>query len=208
MRGQSPSRLSSKRNISSRKSAANSLFHRILPVSLFDPRFCGHKDGSPTRNSPDFNILRAAIRKKDFVRVLSATDPCSLTNADPTRSRSPIKERVRPSKQSSNSLFQKILPVTPFDPRFCGHKIASTARNSNECNILREVIRKIFSRRSQNPDHLPSSPHLQLTAAPAPSPSPRPEHFFHSASSSRRSCRSSPTWPSQCCGVRATCGRL
>lgn len=209
MRGQSPSRLSSKGNAWSRKSAANSLFWKILPVSLFNPRFCGHKDGSLACNYHEFNILRADVRKKEFERILSATDPCSLTNANLTHFRSHFLKNIHPSKQSSNSLFRKILHVSLSDSRFCGHQCISPARNSNESKILRKVIGKIFSPRSHRPnlDHRPPSPrNFQLTAAPAPSPSPRPEHFFRSASSSRRSCRSSPTWPSRCCGVRATCG--
>ena len=209
MRGQSPSRLSSKGNAWSRKSAANSLFWKILPASHLEPRFCGRKSGSPARNYHKFNILRAEIRKKEIVCIVSATEPSSLTNADASDSSPLSVESAHSFKQSSNSLFRKILHVSLSDSRFCGHQCISPARNSNETNILREVIRKIFLADHTLRASIPAPPHgFQLTAAPAPSPCPRPEHFFRSASSSRRSCRSSPTWPSRCCGVRATCGRL
>ena len=209
MRGHSSSRLSSEGNLSTHNSAANSLFWKILPVSPFDPRFCGCKSGSSTRNFHEFNILRTEIRKKEIARIPSAIDSGPLTNTDPTHSSTHSLKNVRTSKGSTNSLFRKILPITPFNPIFCGHESIFPPRNSNESKILREVIRKISRADHTARTSIPAPPPpVQLTAAPAPSPSPRPEHFFRSASSSRRSCRSSPTWPSRCCGVRASCGHL
>jgi hypothetical protein len=209
MRGHSSSRLSSEGNLSTHDSAANSLFWKILPVSPFDPRFCGRKSGSSTSNFHEFNILRTEIRKKEIARIPSTIDSGSLTNTDPPRPSTHSLKNVRPSKRSTNSLFWKILPVSPFNPRFCGHETISQTRKSNESKILRKVIRKISRADHTARTSIPAPPPpLQLTAAPAPSPSPRPEHFFRSASSSRRSSRSSPTWPSRCCGVRATCGHL
>ena len=180
MRGQSSPQLSSKANLSIRKSAANSLFWKILPASHLEPRFCGHKNGSPARNLPDFNILRAETRKKEFVCIVSATEPSSLTNADASDSSPLSVESAHSFKQSSNSLFRKILHVSLSDPIFCGHETISPVRNSNESKILRKVIRKNIFAQITPPE--PRSPPFK----PAPLPTHRSPSAF-TVSSSRTS---------------------
>jgi hypothetical protein len=50
-------------------SAANSLFRKILPISPFDPRFCGDEDRYPSGNYNRIKILRKEEKKSEVKKI-------------------------------------------------------------------------------------------------------------------------------------------
>jgi hypothetical protein len=51
-------------------------------------------------------------------------------------------EKATGAIRTANSLFRKILPVSPFDPRFCPDKLRYPILNLNGIRILRKEKKK------------------------------------------------------------------
>ena len=108
----------------------NSLFRRILPVSLYGSRFCRPICLSLPGKSFEMNIL--AISKKKIVRASTQLRPISAQTP------------------AANSLFRKILRVSPVGSRFCRASSLSASCKLFIMNILKETPKKIASDRSSS----------------------------------------------------------
>jgi hypothetical protein len=94
-----------------RATAFNLPVFNILRVTPLNGIFCEHKPVSRRTKSNIFNILRA--RSENRVRM------------------TPL------ARTSHNSFVSNILPVSPFNRIFCGHKQVSWPAKHNAFNILR-----------------------------------------------------------------------
>ena len=129
-------------------SSANSLFLKILPLSPYSGRFCGLARTPLACNLHEFNIL--AGRDQKYWRTTPG------------------------HRSSANSLFQKILPVSPYVGRFCEEECRPCLRNSNESKILAKTPSKFITvarpPRTRPTRPAPEPPLDLLSAAPPQSP--------------------------------------
>jgi hypothetical protein len=98
------------------RSAAKSLFRNILPASPCGSRFCGQPAGSIASISNGINILADGQERNPL--------PSGDQNA-------------------ANSLFRKILRVSPCGSGFCSHHPGSALPNPNEFRILENPSKKM-----------------------------------------------------------------
>jgi hypothetical protein len=133
------------------KATGNSLFGNILPVSPYTSIFCG-------RSSPSQFI-------KSFKNNNLNERPVDIALSDPTTAH-------------TNSLFSKILPVSPVDSRFWpdpGLLVASKSFRTNILQVSSEKKRRPYSHpiKSRNPNR-PEAPSLKPNArTQTPEPEPR-----------------------------------
>jgi len=103
---------------------SKSLFRNILPVSPCGSRFCSPIDLSPLGKSFGMNILAGS--KKEIVRGYTQTRPVPALFLE------------------ANSLFYKILPVSPSGSIFCPDMSGYLPGKSFRMNILEETRKRLW----------------------------------------------------------------